>query len=139
MKAILISIFAILFATGFNEKSQPITLDMTLSFDGVEIGKPKVVTVSGQEASITSELVSKDRYSIKVVPVLNKDNTVHMKFEVAIKRGDYMFKSHPEILTSIGSEAEITHEPSSVDQVVGTPDISKEEPKRISLKVTPSI
>ena len=85
-------------------------LDFELSINGAVVSQPKIMTLSGETASIQST-VEGEGYFIEVTPTIEKENQVQMKFVVA-KVNDSLknILSEPQIITILGQSAQIQQE-----------------------------
>ena len=111
MKFLLTAFLFLFTATGFTADKEAITLDMSLSIDGKLISKPRVVSISGKTASITSASDDEDGVFIEVTPTLQNKNEVFMKFIVAkLEKGKKTILSKPQMISILGKQAEITQE-----------------------------
>ncbi len=124
-----LSFYLLLFSSiGLAGTEEAIILDMKLSIDGNLVSQPKIISISGETASIKS--VSKDGtgISIAVTPTLQKKNQVLMKFVLTKLENDKeTILSQPQIITLLGQSAEIS------EKSKGRPN------KKMSLTVTPTL
>ena len=87
-----------------------LNLDIELSINGAVVSRPKIMTLSGETASIQSTAEG-EGYFIEVTPTVEKDNQVKMKFVVA--KVDDSIKTvlnEPLIITKLGQVAQIQQE-----------------------------
>ncbi len=116
MKFLLTAFLFLFTATGFTATEfmadkETITLDMSLSIDGKLISKPRVISISGKTASITSASDNEDGVFIEVTPTLQNKNEVFMKFVVAkLEKGKKTILGKPQMISTLGKQAEITQE-----------------------------
>ena len=123
----LLSLF-LFTSTGLGAENEAVILEMKLRIDDKLVSQPKIISISGETASIES--VSKDGNGIviEVTPTLQHKNQVHMKFVVAkMENHKKNILSEPQIISLLGQSAEITQEMHDKPQ------------KTISLVVTPML
>lgn len=110
MKFLLATMLLLFSITGFSAEKQ-ITLDMKLSIDGKLVSQPRVVTISGETASIESASEDGDGIFIEVTPTLQNKNEVFMKIIVAkLEKGKITILGNPQIISLLGEPVEITQE-----------------------------
>ena len=111
MKFLLTAFLFLFTATGFAANKKAITLDMSLSIDGKLISKPRIISISGKIANITSTLDNGDGVFIEVTPTLQNKNEVFMKFIVTkLEKGKKIILGKPQMISILGKQAEITQE-----------------------------
>jgi len=124
----LLSLFLLLSSTGFATEDRIVVLEVKLSIDGRLVSQPKILSVSGETATIESKCEEGNGIFIEVTPTVQGENQVHMSFVIAqVYNGTKTVLSEPRIVSLLGHSAELTQ---------GSKDNSQQT---MSLAVTPTL
>ena len=113
-------------STGYSDPV--LNLEIQLSLDGEVVSQPKIMTLSGQSAKIESLNQDGNGVSIEVIPTLQHEDQVHMRFVIStIEKSNPIILSKPQVVSPVGQSARIT-------QAVVLEGVNS-----LSLSVTPTV
>ena len=105
----LLAWMTLILSTAYAAEAEALILELELRINGTVVSQPRVVSLSGETASIETVSEEGDGVFIEVTPTLRENDQVHMGFVIArVEDTKKIILSEPQLVSLLGQPAEIT-------------------------------